>query len=130
MSVIGVPIMKPTWLVSRVLSGTAEPQIGAAGGAVVATASQSGSTSYTLTAGGSVVTVTIGEVHPKSHQYNRGIVSNIGSSVANGIANAFVMIPHHGADLMTIWNRDFDKIASDLNKVIVRADERAGKQHR
>jgi hypothetical protein len=140
MWVIGVPLMKSTWRVSKIVNGTAEPQTQGStyvsrnpvntAASVETTASPSRTVSYNLSSGDHVITVTIGEVRPEKLQYNSGRISEIGSSLVTGFANAFVMAPHHGGDVMSCWNRDFDKIASDLKKVVVRANERVGKQRR
>jgi hypothetical protein len=119
--------MKPTiWQVSSSVGGTGEVlthSTGTVNVAVASSGSQSQITSYRTSKGGLTITVTIGDVSPElQHDTSARI-----SEAVSGIANAFVMVPHHSADVVTCWRRDFNKVASDFKKVVVRVHERSGK---
>lgn len=122
------PVMKPTWRVASIVNGTTETQtVTFVGGPAKADASQSGTISYSASQGGQTLTVTIGEVRGENFQYIGSRSAEIGSSVVSGIADAFVMIPHHSS-MVSCWKSDFNKVAADFNKVVVRAHERSEKQ--
>jgi hypothetical protein len=127
------PTMRSNWRVSKVVNGSiasVSQPTDSSGTTITVNSGGGASTSatYSVSNNGTAVTVTVNPATRYTSQFGGGgFAHQSAACLVRGIADAFVMAPATKSDVASTWARDFESIAADFNKVIVRAHERTGK---